>query len=86
MHRYFPDFVIQAKTSKNIIETIMIEVKPDQQTRPPNKPKTNKHKRRFIAESITYGINQAKWAAATAYCKDKNWTFKIMTEKEIFGR
>jgi hypothetical protein len=27
--------------------------------------------------------NQAKWAAATEYSKDRGWEFKIITEKEL---
>ena len=30
--------------------------------------------------------NQAKWEAASAFCEQKGWKFKILTEKEIFGK
>jgi len=32
----------------------------------------------------TYGQNIAKWASARLYCKKHNYTFKILTEKELF--
>ena len=27
--------------------------------------------------------NQAKWAAAEDFCKDRKWEFQILTEKEL---
>jgi hypothetical protein len=32
---------------------------------------------------VTYAVNDAKWRAATEYCKDRKWQFKILTEKEL---
>ena len=32
----------------------------------------------------TYGQNIAKWQSAREYCKERNYTFKILTEKELF--
>jgi hypothetical protein len=60
---------------------MLIEIKPDIQTRPP--VKKEKITRRFINEVKTWGVNQAKWEAATEYCLDKNWEFKIITEKDL---
>src|SRR5580698_9658391 len=55
IHRYFPDFIY--KTAK---ETVMIEVKPATQTKPPvlteGKKMSASHKRALI----TYAINQKK--------------------------
>jgi len=28
-------------------------------------------------------VNQAKWKAATEYAKDRNWEFKIITDKDL---
>lgn len=81
IHRYFPDFIVQAKTVSGSINTIIIEVKPDKQTKEPVKDPS--HPRRYIKEVLTYGVNQAKWRAAERYCKDRNWQFKIMTEHDI---
>ena len=30
------------------------------------------------------GINEAKWKAANEYCKDRGWTFQILTEDHLF--
>lgn len=76
-HRYFPDFWIKKKSN----EVIVIEVKPASQTKAPKVQKSRS--RRYLYEVKTWGINQAKWKAATEYCKDRGWLFKIMTEKEL---
>ena len=34
-HRYYPDFVIQMLDEQNRVKTVMIEVKPEKQTKPP---------------------------------------------------
>jgi hypothetical protein len=80
-HRYFVDFWIKYRKSNNEIKTLLIEIKPDSQTRPPTKK--DKVTRRFLTEVQTWGINQAKWKAASEYCLDRNWEFKILTEKDL---
>ena len=83
-HRYYPDFIVEVKNKSGEIETIMIEVKPLKQTKLPQKPK--RMTQRFINEANRYLVNQAKWDAANAFCERKGWRFKILTEKEIFGK
>ena len=84
VHRYFPDFLAKMKTKDGIIKKIVVEVKPEKQTKPPEKKK--KVTRRFITEIATWGVNEAKWKAATEYCLDRGWEFKIISEKDIFGK
>jgi hypothetical protein len=80
-HRYFPDFLVKSKNKQGLIETIIIEVKPSSQA---TAPKTQKRvTQRYITEVMTYGVNQAKWKAADEYCKDRNWKFVVVTEKEL---
>jgi hypothetical protein len=31
----------------------------------------------------TWGINQAKWAAAEIYCKERGWEFVKITERDV---
>lgn len=83
IHRYYPDFLIKIKNSKNIIENILIEIKPKKQTTPPKKP--DKISKKYINEVYTYGINEAKWKAAEEYCKDRRWKFQIITEDHLFN-
>jgi len=81
MHRYFPDFWIKTISEDNQINTMIIEIKPSVQTvQPMRKQKTM---RRYINELKTYGVNTAKWQAAEQFCKQKNWQFKVLTEKEL---
>lgn len=79
-HRYFPDFIVRKK-NKDAEETLMIEIKPFTQTQPPKQPK--RQTQQYLYEAITYATNQAKWKAAESYCKDRNWKFVILTEKEL---
>ena len=77
VHRYFPDFIVKTSTGKKYI----IEIKPYKQCFQPKPPK--KKTKAFMRESFEYIKNQAKWKAARAYCEDKGFEFKIMTEKEL---
>lgn len=78
VHRYFIDFLVVNKDKK----VTLIEVKPYAQTLLPE-AKKGKSKARYVSEISTYMVNQAKWAAAEAYCAQKGWTFKVVTEKDI---
>lgn len=80
-HRYFPDFIVKVRTRDGSSKTMMLEVKPKHQTQPPE-PQQRKTKR-YINEVVTYGVNQAKWKAATEYCLDRGWEFKILTEDHL---
>ena len=80
-HRYFPDFLVKMRTKENILKTMMVEVKPKKQTMPPE-PKKRKTKQ-YINEVATWGVNQAKWKAATEYCMDRGWEFKVLTEDHL---
>jgi len=84
IHRYFPDFYVKKRVN-GVIESLLIEVKPAAQVKQPviNESKGKKPSRRYIKEVTTYAVNQAKWKAATEYCKDRKWKFMIMTEKEL---
>jgi hypothetical protein len=82
VHRYFVDFIVTKINSRGLKETSLIEVKPAIQTRPPM-IQENKRSKRYINEVMTWGVNEAKWKAATEFCKDRGWTFHIFTEKEL---
>tara|TARA_B100002019_G_scaffold13539_1_gene10918 strand:- start:103 stop:441 length:339 start_codon:yes stop_codon:yes gene_type:complete len=81
VHRYFPDFYISLRNTSGRLQKYIVEVKPLKQTMQPKKPKRNT--KRYITESATYAVNIAKWKAATEFCKDRLWKFKIITEKEL---
>jgi hypothetical protein len=80
-HRYFPDFIVKVKTREGKTKTMIIEVKPDRETKEP-KPRKRLTKQ-YLQEVATYGVNQAKWKAAEEYCLDRGWEFKVITEKHL---
>ena len=82
IHRYFPDFIIKKKTQDGKIDTVIVEIKPAAQTKPPA-VQTGKPNKRYINEVATWGINSAKWEACGNYCKDRGWKFEIITEHEL---
>ena len=81
IHRYFPDFIVKKRDKDGLVKTVMIEVKPESQTRPPKKPA--KMTKRYINEVYTWGVNEAKWKAANEYCLDRGWSFHVFTEKQL---
>jgi len=81
IHRYFTDFIVTKINNEGIKETSIIEIKPSKQTVPPKKQ--SKITKQSITEVKTWGVNEAKWKAAAAYCLDRGWTFHIFTEKEL---
>lgn len=83
VHRYFVDFYVKKKNASDgkIIE-MLIEVKPHDQTSPP-KPIKGKPTRRMINEIATWGVNEAKWNAAKAFCAKRGWKWQIITEYDL---
>ena len=81
VHRYFPDFYIKVKESTGRIKKMIIEIKPKRQCSPPAKPK--KQTKGYLREAFEYAKNQAKWEAASEWCKDRGYIFKVFTEKEL---
>ena len=81
VHRYFPDFYMKVKETNGKIKNYVIEVKPAKQTKPPTKPK--RQTKGYIREAYEYARNQAKWKMAKEFCADRQWEFKVVTEKEL---
>ena len=80
-HRYFPDFYIKVRENSGQIKKYIIEIKPKKQC---IEPKVQKRKTKgYVYEVYEYAKNQAKWKAATVYCKDRRLEFKVLTENEL---
>ena len=79
-HRYFPDFIVKVRTKDGNIKTMMVEVKPEKQSKPPQVKK--RVTKQYIQEVMTWGVNRAKWKAALEYCKDRKWEFIVMTSTD----
>lgn len=75
--KYHPDFFVLLDDGKKLV----IEVKPSSQIKKPEPPKRKTFKTvknyRYLSEQ--YILNMAKFAAATAWCEKKGYTFKIVT-------
>ena len=82
MRRYFLDFIVQLRTVEGKLETLLIEVKPNAQTK---KPKNSKRKANstFINENYTYMVNQDKWEAARAYAAKHGMKFVVLDEYDL---
>lgn len=81
LHRYFPDFYVKRRDKDGKVETLIIEIKPENQTKPPEKK--SKVTKKYINEVYTWGVNEAKWKAAQEYCDDRKYKFVILTEKHL---
>lgn len=77
MRRYFPDFKVETVDRR----TIIIEVKPKKKLDPPERGK--KSQKTFLGEMYEYAMNQSKFLAASNYCLDRGYEFKILTEEDI---
>ena len=74
---YVPDFFIVYEDKKHTTRAEVIEVKPRSQT-----SLTEARSKQEQAQAI---INQAKFAAANAYCHQQGYVFRVVTEDDIFA-
>lgn len=74
---YVPDFFISYVDANGKSHAEVIEVKPLNHT---IKEKLGRSK----SNQAHYVLNQAKWEAARAWCKQQNITFRIVSEEDIF--
>lgn len=83
-HRYYVDFYVKLRNNSGEICTYILEVKPYSQTIPPKK--RTKVTPSYLKECQTFAVNQAKWAAASSFAERNGISFKVLTEKELFGK
>lgn len=83
--KYIIDYWCEVKSKEGTINKYLIEVKSFTQTQVPVKPKkmTPKALRRYMHDCMTYAINKNKWMFAEEYCKNKNFKFVIITDKDL---
>ena len=84
-HRYYVDFWVKTMTAEGKEECMLIEIKPRNKT---SKPELGNKKmtRAKLNEMRDWIINSSKWEAAEKFCQSRGWKFKVLTEKDIFGR
>ncbi len=81
MRRYFVDYIVQLQTNEGL-KTLLVEIKPEAQTRPPKKH-GNKKPETYLAEMTTWQVNQDKWKAATEWAEKHGMEFRILTEYDL---
>ena len=74
---YVPDFFIQYADKNGKIQVELIEVKPENQTIKEKLGRSRHNQASWI-------VNQAKWEAARAWCKQQGIIFRVVSEHDIF--
>ena len=74
---YVPDFFIQYVDKKGNMNVELIEVKPASQMILERVGKNKYNQAQYIK-------NQAKWASATAWCKQQGIKFRVLNENDLF--
>lgn len=77
LKNYWVDFYVKYMDNKGIIHEQLVEIKPYKQTRL-DLARTQRDK------LIVY-INYAKWSATIEFCKQNNYEFKLLTERELYN-
>jgi hypothetical protein len=80
-HRYFVDFIVKVKDKEGKIRTQLVEVKPKKQCKPPEKK--SRITKAYIREVKDWGVNSAKWEAASNFAENRGWKFIILTEDHL---
>ena len=86
--KYFVDFYIVVEKN-GVLESYLIEVKPNSQTKPPNQKllegnRTLKKIQSYNWQLKTYVVNKAKFEAAVQFAKSRGMKFAICDEKFLF--
>lgn len=74
---YVPDFLIQYLDKSGKVHIELIEIKPASQA-------ILERVGRNRVNQAHYVKNQAKWAAARAYCRQQGITFRVVCENDLF--
>ena len=76
---YIPDFLINYIDKSGNQHVEMIEIKPLKET------PGYSEKRVDARTKLAQAINMAKWSAAQAFCAKRGISFRVMTERDLFG-
>jgi hypothetical protein len=74
---YVPDFFIQYVDKNSKMHVELIEIKPASQTLLERVGKNKYNQAQFVK-------NQAKWSAATHWCRQQGIKFRILNENDLF--
>ena len=74
---YVPDFFVVYENKRKQKVAEIVEIKPKKQSLIESRTASARDKLAVV-------INHAKWAAANAYCKRHGYTFRVVTESDLF--
>ena len=74
---YVPDFFIQYLDKNNRLNVELIEIKPASQTLLERVGKNKYNQAQYVK-------NQAKWQAASIWCRQQGIKFRVLNENDIF--
>lgn len=74
---YVPDFFVVYKNKHGKTLAEIVEIKPKKQSLIESKVASAK-------DRMVVAINHTKWAACSAYCKANGFSFRVITENELF--
>lgn len=83
IHNYLPDHWIEYRTKDGSIKRDIVEIKPEKELIVPSA--TGKRRQQYLYEALTFVRNKAKWQAAQVFCDKNNMSFRILTERQVFG-
>ena len=75
---YIPDFMVISRGKSGIQKAEIIEVKPKREALAEN-ARSKKDRAALL-------LNTAKWAACIGWCKKHGFTFRILTEDQLFPK
>jgi len=74
---YVPDFFVMYEDKFGRKKAEIVEIKPKKQSLIESRVMSAK-------DRAVVALNHAKWAAAMAYCKQQGYTFRVITEDDLF--
>ena len=87
IHRYFPDFIVRLKQRGGKETTLILEIKPESQTKKPiyeGKNMTAKKLDSYIHSTKVWITNQAKFKAAQRWADARGYRFGVVDENFLF--
>lgn len=85
--QYWTDLYLEVKDGDET-KKLIVEIKPEKEIKAITEskaPKMTKNKKRstYLYECKMFVINDSKWKAADAYCKQRGWQFITISEKDL---
>ena len=86
IHRYYSDFYYEIlKNDDNLMEKVIVEIKPMSEVFEPKRPKneTLKSMQNYEYSILMWMKNRCKWDAAISFAKQRSMTFVVITEEHL---